>query len=278
MSALTSLLGLGAILALQNGTPTVGDTVWVTHAVTLPAGHTLRPSDWEPPEPVELLGPPRVALRDGAAEVAYPVVVWRPGPLVLELPGPLLLGPEGSVDSLPGRRVWLQIASVLPRVAPDSQLAPQPRADFVQRGSATVIPLLLLWGAAVLLLTPLHWWWRRRGKPPVSPAAARGGRPVSAPLERWADAGESRAVVGSSASRLRHAISARVPDAHGGLDTDALLAVLSSTRPDWPLVELRDLLRALDEARFGHTTFPGAMGLSRWAAELEPRLPEGAAA
>ena len=277
MSALTSLLGLGAALALQSGTPTVGDTVWVTHAVTVPAGHTVRPSEWEPPEPVELLGPPRVALRDGAAEVAYPVVVWRPGPLVLELPGPLLLGTDGSVDSLPGRRVWLQIASVLPRVAPDSQLAPQPRADFVQRGSASILPLLLFWGAALLLLAPLHWWWRRRGKPSASPATAQGG-PVSAPLERWADAGESRAVVGSSASRLRHAIASRVPQAHAGLDTDALITVLSSTRPGWPLVELRDLLRALDEARFGHTTFPGALGLARWAEELEPRLPEAAAA
>jgi hypothetical protein len=42
--------------------------------------------------------------------------------------------------------------------------------------------------------------------------------------------------------------------------------------------ELGDLLRSLDEARFGHASFPDAMGLARWAGELEPKLLREAAA
>jgi hypothetical protein len=69
---------------------------------------------------------------------------------------------------------------------------------------------------------------------------------------------------------------ARMASAHVGLDTEELLRAVSG-RADWPLAELSDLLRALDEARFGHTAFPDALGLARWADELAPRLvPEAA--
>jgi hypothetical protein len=122
-----------------------------------------------------------------------------------------------------------------------------------------------------VLLAPLHWWWRRRGKerqvfvlPP-----AHGGEP---PLERWADAGESRAVAAAATARLRWVIAERLPQAHVGLDTEDLLRVVRAARPAWPLGELTDLLHSLDEARFGERTFPDALGLARWGNELEPRL------
>ncbi len=92
------------------------------------------------------------------------------------------------------------------------------------------------------------------------------------PLERWADAGESRAVAAAATARLRGSIAVRVPAAGAGLDTEELLAQVASTRPDWPLGELGDLLRSLDEARFGHLAFPDAIGLARWVDELVPRL------
>ena len=60
------------------------------------------------------------------------------------------------------------------------------------------------------------------------------------------------------------------------MDTESLLATIA-VRPDWPLAELGDVLRSLDEARFGHTAFPDAIGLARWVEELVPRLaPEAA--
>ncbi|HEU4681582.1 MAG TPA: hypothetical protein VFS51_07550, partial [Gemmatimonadales bacterium] len=92
------------------------------------------------------------------------------------------------------------------------------------------------------------------------------------PLSRWADAGEYRAVVGVSAARLRAAVAERVAAAHPGLDTERVLAELAAARPEWPLEELGDLLRALDDARFGHTPFPDALELSRSTIQLRDRL------
>jgi hypothetical protein len=71
---------------------------------------------------------------------------------------------------------------------------------------------------------------------------------------------------------LRSALARRAEGAHPGLDTEAVLAQVAAARPDWPHDELGDLLRSLDEARFGQATFPDAIGLARWASELETRL------
>jgi hypothetical protein len=245
--------------------------------VVVPAGRTVRAADWEPEDPVELLGPAQVLVRGGSAEIAWPIVVWRAGAHILRPPGPLLLGSDGTVDSLPPGAVTLSVASVLPIVPPDSTLRPQPRADFVPRSDRTLLPLALLWCVAGLLLAPLHWWWRRRGRP-RPPGPLEAGGPARPPLERWADAGESRAVAAAATSRLRSVIAGRVPAAHPGLDTDAALAEARRARPEWPLDELGDLLHSLDEARFGSASFPDAIGLSRWALELEPRLLREAAA
>ena len=105
------------------GLPTVGDTVWVSRTVDLPAGRTVRPADWHPDDPVELLGPPRVVTRGGTADIAYPVVIWETGPRTLEVPGPLLLAANGGVDSLPPARVIVQGASVVPMVATATRTA-----------------------------------------------------------------------------------------------------------------------------------------------------------
>jgi len=94
------------------GTPTVGDTIWVTRTVELPAGRTVRPADWQPEDPVELLGPARVTVRGGSADVAYPIVIWQTGPHTLEVPGPLVLAPQGAVDSLPPAGITFEVASV----------------------------------------------------------------------------------------------------------------------------------------------------------------------
>lgn len=261
--------------AVQTPAPTVGDTIWIARTVAVPSGATLRPADWDAPDPIERLGPPRVTPHGDSADVAYPIVVWRAGPLTVDVPGPLLFGGAGRIDSLPPAPVTLRIASVLPVVPADSTLAPQPRADFVPRTSTSLLPVLLLLAVSALLLAPLHWWWRRRGRPRPRPRLPLSGGELP-PLERWADAGETRAVASVATSRLRALIASRLPAAHAGLDTEELLRA-AAVRADWPLAELGDLLRSLDEARFGHTAFPDAAGLARWADELAPRLvPEAA--
>jgi hypothetical protein len=265
------------VLAIQGGVPTVGDTIWVTRNVDLPPGRSLRAAEWEVADPIELLGPPRIVLRGGSADVSYPLAVWRAGFHTVQVPGPLLLSPDGGVDSLRTEVVTLHVASVLPRAATDTSLRPQPRADFVPRPATTPFPLILLLVLAIALLAPIHWWWRGRGRPARKPSAAEMDGPAKPPLERWADAGESRAVAAAATSRLRAALAARLPGALPSLDTEAVVAHVAEQRPDWPSAELGEVLRALDEARFGNGALPDAMGLARWAAELEPRLAQEAA-
>jgi hypothetical protein len=261
--------GLATRLPGQAPSPTVGDTVWLSRRVGLPPGHVVRAADWDPADPIELLGRPRVVVSGDSAEIAYPVVIWQPGIQLIELPGPLLLGPGGTVDSLAGERVRLEVKSVLP-AGPRDSLAPQPRAGLVNRDEVTLVPLALLWAAALIFLIPLHLWWRRRGKPVRTPAPSLDlSEP---PLARWADAGEYRAVANLAASRLRSTVAERVTSAHPGLDTERLLAELAAARPHWPLEELGELLLALDNARFGLTTSSDALELSRSTLELRDRL------
>ena len=131
---------MAAVQDSSHALPTVGDTIWVARTVAVPPGATLRAADWDAPEPIERLGPPRVTPRGDSVVVSYPIVAWRTGALTVELPGPLLLGAGGRVDSLPAQPMSLTIGSVLPRVPPDSTLAPQPRADYVPRTSASLVP------------------------------------------------------------------------------------------------------------------------------------------
>jgi hypothetical protein len=262
--------------AIQSAPPTVGDTIWVTRTVDLPTGRTLRAADWQVADPVELLGQARITLRGGSAQVAYPLAIWRPGTHTLQVPGPLLLASDGGVDSLGPETVTLHIASVLPRPATDTTLRPQPRADFVPRPVTTPIPLILLLGLAIAVLVPIHRWWRRRGRPAHRPSGAELGE-AKPPLERWAEAGESRAVAAVATSRLRSALAARLPAALPSLDTEAVLTRVAEERPQWPVDELSSVLRALDQARFGDATGPESLSLARRAMELEPRLMSEAA-
>ena len=256
-------------LRAQAPSPTVGDTVWLGRTVRLPPGDVVRAAEWDPADPVELLGRPRVVVTGDSAQIAYPVVIWQPGPQVIELPGPLLLGAGGTVDSLAGERVRLEVKSVLP-ASPRDSIMPQPKAGLVNRSEVTLLPLVILWAAALAVLIPLHLWWRRRGKA-VRTAALTAELP-DPPLARWADAGEYRAVANVAASRLRSAVAERVASAHPGLDTQRLLAELAAARPNWPLQELSECLIALDDARFGLTTSADALELSRSTLALRERL------
>jgi hypothetical protein len=258
-----------AMLLLQGPGPTVGDTVWLSRTIAVPPGYVVRAADWDAADPIEVLGRARVVLAGDSARITYPIVLWQPGPQVIELPGPLLLGPGGSVDSLRGQTVRLEVSSVLPQMPPDS-IPPQPRAAIVPIRTASPIPLLLLWALCLALLLPLHIWWRRRGKP--TRVALPVPAPVDPPLNRWADAGEYRAVANISAIRLRSAVAQRVTVAHPGLDTERLLAELAAVRPDWPLDELGEILRGLDEARFGVTPASDALALSESSVAMRVRL------
>jgi hypothetical protein len=264
------------LLLIQSGAPTVGDTVWITRTVLVPRGGTVRPATWAPSGDVdvEALGPPRVTTRGDSVEIAYPAVGWLPGSHTVDLPGPLLLLAGGGVDSLPAQRVVLSIASVLPPGRSAAELAIQPPAETVTRGSRTLRPLGLLGLGSLLLLVPLQLWWRRRGRAAVPVAAVR---PPVLPLARWADLGEMRVVLAAATATLRDAIARGAPSAERGVDVAQCVAAVRAERPDWPAGEIADVLAALEEARFTPDDFPDASGLAEWASGLASRLPERAA-
>jgi hypothetical protein len=261
-------------MLLQSVLPTVGDTIWVSRTIAVRTGYVVRAAEWEPSDPVELLGRARVVVTGDSAEVSYPIVIWRPGRHLIEVPGPLLLGAGGIVDSLEGQRAQLLVQSILPAGSAESLPPPQPRAGLVPRQELSILPLVLLWTAGLVGLVPLHLWWRRRGKP-MPPLAPIRDLPEP-PLTRWADDGEYRAVANVAAARLRSTIAQRVAAAHPGLDTERLLAELAAVRPQWPLEELGELLRALDDARFGNSGSSRTLELSQSSLTLSDRLREAA--
>jgi hypothetical protein len=252
---------LAALLVLQGTQATVGDTVWVGRSVRVPAGYTVRAGDWEPADPFQLLGRPRVVVSGDSARITYPLVVWRPGRHIVELPGALLLGPRGTVDSLAGQRMSVEVRSVLP--PGDSTVSPQPSAALVERHVVTLAPLIALWAMTLVLLLPLHLWWRRRGKPTRAAPPPPPREALEAPLSRWAEAGEHRAVASLATTELRAALAERLPAAHMGLDTERVLAEVAAARPEWPLEDFGSVLRSLDDVRFGAAPSAQALGLSR---------------
>jgi hypothetical protein len=258
------------LLALQ-GTPTVGDTVWVSRTVALPAGWSARAPAWDPGGVVELLGRAVVEVLGDSVRVRYPLVVWQPGSHVVEVPGPVLLSPRGEVDSVRLSRVTITVASVLPAVPPDSVLQPQPPTGIIPRPVTSIVPLLILWGVAALLMLPLHWWWRRRGTP-----APPGDRPEPTasgpPVARWAAAGEFRAVAAAGMLTLKETVARRVPDANPTLGTDAWLAVLRARKPAWPLDELGQVLHEIDGSRFAPLTKGDALELYQRTRALCSRI------
>lgn len=259
---------------LQQGAPTVGDTIWLVRTVAVPRGSAVRPAPWNPEGVLETLGPPRVSVRGDSVEIAYPVVMWVAGSGTVDVPGPLLLLAGGGVDSIPAERMTVTVASVLPAGVPDSQLQIQPPAQAVVRGERTIRSLLALLLLAGLMLIPVHLLWRRRGKAlPRAPA-----RPIPAlPLERWADAGEVRIVLAAATAALRDAIARAVPDATPAVDVPQVLEAVRAARPDWPHAEIADVLGALEEARFTPEAFPDAAGLATWAQNLAAQLTKAAA-
>lgn len=265
---------LPLLLALmQQGAPTVGDTIWLVRTVAVPSGSAVRPASWNPTGDLETLGPPRVTNRGDSVEIAYPVVVWLAGSRTVDVPGPLLLLAGGGVDSIPAQQMTVTVASILPAGVPDSLLQIQPAAQAVVRGERTLRPLIGLVLIASLLLLPVHLLWRRRGKP--LPRAVAPAVPAL-PLERWADAGEARVVLAAATSSLRDAIAREVPETRTAEELPQVLAAVRAARPEWPHDEIADVLGALEEARFTPETFPDASGLATRAETLASQLRKAA--
>jgi hypothetical protein len=75
---------------------------------------------------------------------------------------------------------------------------------------------------------------------------------MDAPVQdtRWLAAGEPKAVAARAAHGLRRAVAHAIPEAHEALSTEEFLTTVEQVRPNAPLRDLRELLRALDQVAF----------------------------
>ena len=227
-------------------TPTVGDTIWLVRALTVPAGWQVRAGKLEPTEDVEPLAEPSVRRVAGTWVVRYAVAAWKPGVHRLALPPIWRLGPDGGADSTAGGIATFSVASVIP----DSLKDPTPQGALAPLRAVhhnAVPPLVAAGIATALLIAGVA--MRRRAPRTLAP---RAQVPVEreVPDARWLAAGEPKAVVARAMWRLRTALAKTVPDAHPALDTAECLSVVERARPHAPIRELRDLLEELDRVAF----------------------------
>jgi hypothetical protein len=84
-------------------------------------------------------------------------------------------------------------------------------------------------------------------------------------------------VANVAAAGLRGAVAQRIASAHPALDTERVLAEIAAARPEWPLQELSELLRELDDVRFGVKPSTEALRLLRSTVQMRDRLLRDAA-
>lgn len=245
--------------------PTVGDTVWIERVVAAEVGTIVRAAPWEAAGgPVEALGAPLVLFEEGGrVRVRYALVAWESGTHTVTSPTVWRVFPDGRSDSVRSSALRIAIASVLPG---DSAAARPPRPPVARHARSVLPPAVALLAVSAVLGT--LWRWRRR--------PLRGASPTQEPVASVSTAdvrvGDPRVDAARIAARLRAAIEAREPTAHRRLTAEECLVILDERRPDWPLEEMRHLLRRLDTARFAPLRSHDAAALSEEARALEARL------
>jgi hypothetical protein len=158
----------------------------------------------------------------------------------------------------------VRVQSVLP--GGDSLPSPKASAAPIARDERRPwAPIALVAGVGLIGLT---WAWARRRVRPARavPEPAVGSAPV--PVERWVAAGELRAVAAAAGETLRSTLARVAPEADRSLEAEGAIRVLERTRPDWPLRELADVLRALERATFAPAVGEDVMGVARRADAL----------
>lgn len=226
--------------------PTVGDTVWLTRAVSLAPGWRIKAAPFETQGDVAPLGDPVIVGVAGGVVVRYAVVAWTAGVHHLRLPPLWLVGAEGGSDSLAGGGADVTVRSVIP---PDST-HPAPKAllpPVDPRGDSVWPPLAAAGvGLAALVLAVRV---RRRGPRATQPPAefVTGG---GAPDERWLAAGEPKAVAARAARVLREALARAVPEAGEPLPVREALEAAEGRMPGATFRRVRDTLLALDQVSY----------------------------
>ncbi len=230
------MIAVAVMVALQGARPTVGDTVWIARAVSLPSGQILRPQTWDLGDIGMTLGAPEVDYRPDSATVRYPIVLWFPGVHKLTIPGPIIVSPAGSSDTLPGSEVTVEVASVLPANRPKAELAPRGPAPLLPQSDRSLLPVAVFLGLVAIAATGAWWWWQvadRRRRRRLAPPAPVSEPPLARILDGWAASGEVRIALEGWAHLVERRLSAD-PNSERREEAEALLVEMNAAgfRPD----------------------------------------------
>ena len=212
-----------------------------------------------------------VTATGDSAEIAYPVVLWRPGRHTVEPAGPAAARTRrnGGFARRPAgdARGRERAAAAPPRFAgasaprrprvPAQHRQPDPAGGALAGDAAAPAPACTSGGAggASRHARPLH---RCRGRSAGKPRWRAGPTPGSTARSRtWPPPGSALRVAATGARGA------------SGLDTERVLAELAAARPEWPLDGAAvELLRALDDVRFGtgaHRRGAEPLPLAAWS-------------
>ena len=246
-----TLLLLAALQAAQPWVispraPTVGDTVVIERMVVVGPDARLRPQPLGSSLLIEPLADPVVQRAGRGAMVRYTVSLFEPGRHAVEMPSVEVLYRDGRVDQIPPDTAWITIAATLPGA--DSLPPPRPSRPPLARYPTRQLPLALLVGLVTLSAGAWAVGRRRRRREPPPSSPPRAGGP--APLARWINAGEARAVAAIASERLRERLAALEPRASRTLASGECIAALEEARPEWPMRSLSELMLSLERARF----------------------------
>lgn len=250
---------------------TVGDTAYLSRTLPAPAGVSARAPMLARTSVVEPLGEPEIEIARGVLTLTYSLALFEPGRQAILMPAVELFYADGTVETIEGDTAVVRVRSVLPEQ--DTLLVPRPALGPLARPIRRRGPVLLLVGLAVLAAGA--WGIARRR---VGPRPARAVPPpvaASPPIAAWVEAGELRAAAAYLADDLRRRLAKLEPDARSNLDVESLMAVLRRRRPEWPLRDLEDLMRALERARFAPAVPTDLLALSEQVALLIEELPGG---
>jgi hypothetical protein len=178
---------------MQQGVPTVGDTVTIVRWIAAPAGAVIEARPPADSATATLTAPPVLTREGDSVRVAYTVAVWVTGRNDLVLPGAIIVEPSGRVDTLADSHVALNVASVLPAAKSVAAIAPRTARPWLPRSYGSELPFAVLLPAAIAGVVLLQWWWRRLGAPPTVMTAALAPAPLTdTRVSAWVAAGEAR--------------------------------------------------------------------------------------
>lgn len=270
------ILGI-TLLALAQGAPVwtvspagpaVGDTIHAVRLLPGPPGTRARPGPLPATNVLEPLGDPRVVARGDRLLIGYDFTAFEPGEHAIAMPAVELLYADGTAETVVGDTARVRVRSVLP--PGDSLPAPRPSLGPLARDARTPAPLITLVG--VVVGSAALWAVRRRRTRPRPPPRVFEVPEADPSLARWVGAGELRAAAAATADRLRRAVAGAEPRAHAGLSVEECLAALRQARPEWPLEDFEDTLRALERARFAPAVSSDVLALADQVTILIERI------